>query len=678
MITKYEQPANTHDDIDPELGIITPEENDNQNEQHDITVWQVANGLLQVIFVKENCPRIASAILISCLSTGLNFLSPALLAESIHAFSKDEETINFNGTRFPWWAIVIALGLSYGLAQAVPNICNQIMLPVTGNNVKKVMKDSATHLLNKSLHYHVNTLPADQFYLIQKGFTLSTIGTPILTQIFPMTIQTLSAGILLSSQYGIELGASLIVLLGIYVGYSAVTAKPIIRANENLLTAFNECYAETMATIERYKIIHDYDKVNHTIANLEKTLSQCWSESFVRAQVKPIQVSYGHSTISYIHMILAAMYVGHGIKSAKYTVQDFVVIVGYLVQLANLMPAFGQSINQVFAGYPDLKFVFTELANTRDRMTAPNVGASFPQQQNAAPAITFLNVTYRHQRRPNETDAPLLFKNLSLTLSGNKLIAIVSESGVGKTTLFHLLARDYALAENHGEITINGQNINDISLLSLRQNIAVFRKDPQLFKGSIRENILFGASNPEEISDEDIENIARSANLYDFLQAFPQQLDTMIAPNGSSLSDGQQQKVAILRGLMKKSKIWLLDEVTSSLDAESATQVLDAIKTASNHVTCLMITHKLHECAQYADEIVVINRNSQITQGTHSTLLDESPLYRNLWNKSQGQSNHGTLSSTGMFSSSLLRHPSENELSQDMAVPTFSLHKTTE
>ena len=647
------------DGADIELGMI------NQDEEHTvenlpavqtadtITVWQVADGLRVLVFSKENCPRIASAVLLSGLSAGLNFLSPALLGESIHILSNDNETVVFAGAELSWLPIISMLVCSYGLAQVIPNICNQIMTPVTANNVKKLIQNSTKHLLEKSLHYHVNTLPADQFYFIQKGFTMSTIGTPMLTQIFPMMIQILVAGTLLSSQYGVELGASLIVLLGIYVGYSALTAKAVIKENDALLIAWNESYASLMAAIERYKIIHDYGKFDETMSKLDVVLARCWSDVFVRAATIPIRISYGHSAISYTHMLLAAMYVGQGIQSGRYTVQDFVVVIGYLLQLANLMPAFGQAINQLFASYPDLKFVFRELANNKDRMIDPYIGESFPHIVDAAPEIEFSGISFHHQPRPGEPHAPQVFKNLSFKVQSNRLVAIISESGVGKTTLFNLLYRYYPITQGSGLITINGQNIANIRLQDLRRNVAFFGKDPNLFKGSIRENILFGAPNPETVTDETIEDVARAANLYDFLQAFPQKLDTIIGPGGATLSDGQQQKVAILRGLMKKSTIWLLDEVTSSLDAESATQVLQTIRTAAHGVTSLMITHKLHEAAQYADEIVVIDKHNVVIQGKHDELLDSSPLYRNLWRKCNAdqQSQRGTSSSIGIFSS---------------------------
>lgn len=616
-----------------------------------ISVWHISNGLRKLIFSRENCPRIAAAIFLSSLSTGFNFLSPALLAECIRAFSKDNQSIEENSTELPWTTIVAALGVSYFLAQLTPNICNQIIMPVTANNVKKLMQDSAQHLLEKSLHYHVNTLAADKFYFIQKGFTLSTMGTPLLTQIFPMLIQIIVAGALLSSQYGIELGSSLLVLLSAYVGYSAFTAKAVIKENEAMLVAWNESFDRLMSTIERYKIIHDYGQLDKTLKDLDVVLTRCWKNVFVRASTMPIKISYGHSLISYTHMILAALYVGHGIKSNKYTVQDFVVIIGYLVQLASLMPAFGQAINQLFASYPDLKFVFKELSNQSDKMDNPLAGKELPKIAEKTPSIQFDHITYAHKPRPNEENPPILFQNLSLSISPNKLTAIVSESGVGKTTLFHLLARYYSLDHGNGRIMINEQDIATLSLKSLRKNIAVFYRDPQLFKGSLRENIAFGAENPEDIKDSDIEDIARLANLYDFLQSFPQKLNTVIGPDGSTLSDGQQQKIAILRGLMKKSAIWLMDEITSALDAESATQILEAIHLASNNATILMITHKLHEVAQYADEIIVINKESHVDQGQHDDLLDRNMLYRNLWQKCSNQTstNPGKSSALGLF-----------------------------
>ena len=155
-----------------------------------------------------------------------------------------------------------------------------------------------------------------------------------------------------------------------------------------------------------------------------------------------------------------------------------------------------------------------------------------------------------------------------------------------------------------------------------------------MFKGSVRENIRFGASASVKLSDAEIQKLAKSVKLSGFLQELPKQLRSSIEEGGRNLSGGQQQKIAILRGLIKEGSILLLDEVTASLDSKSAKEVLDGILNTSRKVTTLMITHKLRSEALKADRIVVLGKKGVIADGSHDTLLKTCALYQKLWEAS--------------------------------------------
>ena len=174
-----------------------------------ITPYYIAEQLGLLIFSKENAPRITVAAFLTGLTTGLNFLSPYLFSEAINLLSSDEEETNIAGITLNRNELITALIASFALAHSLPAVRDKIMIPVTLLNTTKVLKNGINHLLKKSLNYHVNTEFGDQIVLIQKGFTLSSIGTPLLTQIAPTIVETTIACGLLSSQYGIEMGVGI-------------------------------------------------------------------------------------------------------------------------------------------------------------------------------------------------------------------------------------------------------------------------------------------------------------------------------------------------------------------------------------------------------------------------------------------------------------------------------------
>lgn len=589
-----------------------------------LSSFKVASCLCALMLSQENMPRITGAAMLTGVGTGLNFLFPYLLGETINLLTHDQETVTIAGIEVPRVGLLSLLVAVHALTQLVPNQRDQIMAPVTADNTKKLIIRSTDHLLKKSLDRHVNTPFFEHFYLIQKCFAVTSISTPVLTQIAPMIVEIAIASAVLTSRYGVGMGAGIIGLLAGYAGFGAVTAKSIIKVREQALKVGTATYEALSSTIMQYKAMYDFGKYDYAMCEINKIVSKM-AEVEVRAVNKPLKISYGYIGLSHMHMLAAAVFVGAGVRSGKYSVQEFIVLVSYLGQLATLLPGFGQAVSQLFASYPDLKYVFGELATPDEVVDRhPNV----PLIINGAPCIEFEDVSFVYAKKQGENEKPHVFKHFSFKIEPGQTVALVSESGAGKTTIFNLLYGYYQ--PSHGKIKINSQDIAEVSLKALQNQIVLMGQNPNLFKGTIRDNICYGAEHPTMVTDDDIWTLSRSANLYDFLQAFPEKLNTNVGENGKALSGGQQQKVAILRALLKKGSIRLLDEITAPFDSQSAAQILQSLSHSANGSTSLMITHKLTEVTG-VDQIIVLDDGQVIAQGTHAVLLNTCPLYQQLW-----------------------------------------------
>lgn len=233
--------------------------------------------------------------------------------------------------------------------------------------------------------------------------------------------------------------------------------------------------------------------------------------------------------------------------------------------------------------------------------------------------IEFKNVSFTY----NDSDHVL--KDINLTISPGETIAFVGPSGAGKTTICSLIPRFYEVSK--GSILIDGINIKDIRLRSLRENIGVVQQDVFLFSGTISENIRYGNINA---SQEDVIKAAKLANAHEFILKLPNGYDTYTGERGVMLSGGQKQRIAIARIFLKNPSILILDEATSSLDNENERIIQSSFEKLSENRTTLVIAHRL-ATIQNAHRIVVLTDEGIQEQGTHSELIEKNGIYKDLY-----------------------------------------------
>ena len=231
--------------------------------------------------------------------------------------------------------------------------------------------------------------------------------------------------------------------------------------------------------------------------------------------------------------------------------------------------------------------------------------------------IEFKNVSFRYDKK-------WILKNINLVIPKGKTIALVGQSGGGKSTLVDLIPRYYDVQE--GEVLIDGINVKDLGIHDLRQLIGNVNQEAILFNDSFRNNIAFGV---DGATDEQIAEAAKIANAYDFIMQTEQQFDTPVGDRGSRLSGGQRQRVSIARAILKNPPILILDEATSALDTESERLVQDALERLMKTRTTVAIAHRL-STIKCADEIYVIHEGEIVERGTHDELLANDGYYKKL------------------------------------------------
>ena len=255
---------------------------------------------------------------------------------------------------------------------------------------------------------------------------------------------------------------------------------------------------------------------------------------------------------------------------------------------------------------------------------APNAETLSVEPAPAGGAIRFSDVTFAYRA---DAAAPAL-KRVSFNIAPGQKIALVGPSGAGKSTIFGLLLRFYDV--NQGRIEIDGSDIRQVTIESLRSSVALVTQDPILFDESVSDNIALGRIGATQ---HEIEAAARAAAAHEFIMNLPQGYRTRIGEGGLTLSGGQRQRLAIARAMLRNAPILLLDEATSSLDTESERQVQEALAALMKNRTTVVIAHRL-STVQDADQICVLDRGSIIESGTHAELLKRGGLYARLYQRS--------------------------------------------
>ncbi len=236
--------------------------------------------------------------------------------------------------------------------------------------------------------------------------------------------------------------------------------------------------------------------------------------------------------------------------------------------------------------------------------------------------IEFKDIVFKYNN--DEKD---VLKNISLNINGGEMTSLVGHSGAGKSSIINLIPRFYDRLS--GDIKIDGQSIYDLDVSSLRSNISLVSQDITLFDDTIKNNIAYAKLGA---TDEEILEASKLSFCQEFVEKLPDKMDTFIGENGIRLSGGEKQRISIARAMLKKSKIILLDEATSSLDSETETKIQEAIKILTENRTTLVIAHRLSTIIK-SKIIYVIESGQIVAEGSHNELLKKSSKYKNFYEK---------------------------------------------
>jgi ATP-binding cassette, subfamily B, heavy metal transporter len=519
------------------------------------------------------------------------------------------------------FAAPVAMTIAYGGTRILMALLTQardgIFAKVAMNAVRRLAFRTFEHMHQLSLRFHLERKTGGLTRVLERGRNaIETIVRMVIMQLVPTIIELVFIVVVLLYQFDWRY---VVVVLGVVALYMAYTYK----ATEwriNIRRRMND--SDTEANVKAVDSLLNYETVKYFVA--EEREARRYDRSMERYETASVQayvslavLNAGQAAIFTVGLAAVMVMCAYGIKQGTNTVGDFVMINAMMIQLYQPLNFMGMVYREIKQAVIDIEKMFAILAREPEIKDKP--GAKPLDVKRGA--IRFENVSFAYDPERE------ILKGISFEVPAGHRVAVVGPSGAGKSTISRLLFRFYEVSG--GRISIDGQDIRDVTQKSLRSAIGMVPQDTVLFNDTIRYNIRYGRW---EASDAEVEEAARLAQIDDFIRLSPKGYDTEVGERGLKLSGGEKQRVAIARTILKAPPILLLDEATSALDSHTETEIQDALERVSENRTTLVIAHRLSTIIG-ADEIIVLDRGVIVERGSHHQLLAKGGLYASMWNR---------------------------------------------
>ncbi len=516
--------------------------------------------------------------------------------------------------------MILAYGSARLLSTLFAELRDGVFASVTQEAVRSLGLKVFTHLHKLSLRYHLDRQTGGLSRSIERG----TKGIESLLQfmtfnILPTIVEITLVCALLWSLYGWFYAVITLITMVAYVAYTLMITNWRIHYVRTMNETDNEANAKAVDSLLNYETVKYFNNEAHEINQFDKSLRN-YRKAAISSKLTLSLLNSGQSFIMSIGLISIMFLSGGAVQDGTLTVGDFVALNAYLIQLYMPLNLLGFAYREVKIALVNMENMFNlvqELCEIEDKPKAPDLAYR-------AGEITFNHVGFYYN-----PDRPIL-RDVSFTIPAGKTIAIVGSSGAGKSTISRLLFRFYDVTE--GSISIDGQDIREVTQESVRRLIGIVPQDTVLFNDTIYYNIAYGCPSA---SREEIIQAAKSAQIHDFIQSLPHDYDTKVGERGLKLSGGEKQRVAIARTLLKQPKIFLFDEATSALDTRTEKQIHQSLFQLSRNFTTLIIAHRLSTVVD-ADQIIVLDKGKIVEKGSHTELLLAKGVYSSMWQRQQG------------------------------------------
>jgi ATP-binding cassette, subfamily B, heavy metal transporter len=524
-----------------------------------------------------------------------------------------------------WWVWLIAsplvMTIAYGGMRIVMAVLTQfrdgIFAKVAMHAVRRLAYLTFVHMHELSLRFHLERKTGGLTRVLERGRNgIETMVRMVILQLLPTLVEVALVAGVLFYQFDWRYVLVILITVAVYMYFTYIATEWRIEIRRQMNDSDTAANTKAIDSLLNYETVKYFGAEAREAQRYDRSMER-YERASVRTYTSLSVLNAGQAVIFTIGLAAVMVMCAIGVRSGTHTVGDFVMINAMMIQLYQPLNFMGMVYREIKQAVVDIEKMFGVLAREAEVKDVP--GAR-PLKVSSG-AIRFENVKFAY-----EPDRPIL-QGLSFEVPAGKTVAVVGPSGAGKSTLSRLLYRLYDVGE--GRITIDGQNIGQVTQHSLRAAIGMVPQDTVLFNDTIRYNIRYGRW---DASDAEVEEAARLAQIDGFIRMSPKGYETEVGERGLKLSGGEKQRVAIARTILKGPPILLLDEATSALDSHTEKEIQDALERVSKNRTSLVIAHRLSTIVN-ADEIIVLAQGRIVERGTHAQLLAADGLYASMWNR---------------------------------------------
>ena len=586
------------------------------------TDWQTLGKLLPYLW--QYRWRVGLALAFLLLAKMANVGVPVLLKHLVDALDLKAGD--------PRAALVVPVGilLAYAGLRLSTSLFTElrelVFAKVSFGASKQIALEVFGHLHALSLRFHLERQTGGMSRDIERGTrALQSLVSYSLYTIVPTLVEvTLVLGFL-----GIrfDMGYVWITLaaLAVYITFTVTVTEWRSRFRREMNEADSKAHSRAIDALLNYETVKYFNNEAFEARRYDEGL-----EAFRQAQVKSqstlSMLNTGQQLIIALSLVAMLWRATQGVVDGRLTLGDLVMVNAFLIQLYIPLNFLGVLYREVKQSLTDLDRMFVLLEREREVADAPGA----PDLAVAEGTVRFENVSFAYdQGLDGKGDGRPILHGVSFEVPAGKTVAVVGASGAGKSTLARLLYRFYDVTG--GRITLDGQDIRQVTQTSLRRAIGIVPQDTVLFNDTVGYNIGYGRTGA---SAAEVESAARAAHIHAFISSTPKGYATMVGERGLKLSGGEKQRVAIARTLLKNPPVLIFDEATSALDSANERAIQTELKSAAQGKTALVIAHRLSTVAD-AHEIVVLDGGRVVERGTHAALLAQGGRYAEMWQLQQ-------------------------------------------
>ncbi|MGE5652539.1 ABC transporter ATP-binding protein/permease [Noviherbaspirillum sp. UKPF54] len=533
--------------------------------------------------------------------------------------------------------LVLPLGVlvAYGALRVCTTLFTElrefVFAKVTQRAVRTIALKVFRHLHALSLRFHLNRQTGGMTRDIERGTRgISSLVSYTLYSILPTLVEiSLVIGYLVL-HYDIWFAVITFAALLTYIAFTVLITEWRTHFRRTMNELDSKANTKAIDSLINYETVKYFGNEEYEASRYDRSLEK-WETAAVKSQTSLSLLNTGQSLIIAIAVTLILWRATQGVIDGKMTLGDLVLVNAFMIQLYIPLNFLGVIYREIKQSLADMERLFTLLDQHREIADAPH----------AKPlAVKGAEVKFSHVDFSYETKRQILF-DVDFTIRAGTTTAVVGHSGSGKSTLSRLLFRFYDIGS--GAITIDGQDLRDVTQTSLRRAIGIVPQDTVLFNDTIEYNIAYGKP---DASKEEIVAAAKAAYIHDFIESLPDGYATMVGERGLKLSGGEKQRVAIARTLLKNPAILIFDEATSALDSRAEQAIQGQLKEIARDRTTLVIAHRLSTIADAA-QILVLDHGRIVERGTHFELLVAGGAYAQMWERQQARKDDATASPSG-------------------------------